>query len=65
MPRSAELLLWQGQTWENAGTRDFMERFEDFGLKIGIHGCLNEYMEICEYKRSRSFFDLSSRTFKV
>ena len=35
-----------------------MESFEDFGLKIGIHSCLDEYLKICEYKKSRSFFDL-------
>ena len=35
-----------------------MESFEGFGLKIGTHSCLNEYMKICEYKTSRSFFDL-------
>ena len=35
-----------------------MISFEDFGLKIGIYSHLNEYMKICEYKRSRSFFDL-------
>ena len=40
--------------WENAGT--FTESFEDFGLKIGTHSFLNEYMKISEYKRSRTFF---------
>ena len=35
--------------------QDFMESFEDFGLKIGNYSCLNEYMKICENKRSRSY----------
>ena len=46
------------QRWENYDKYDFMESFEDFGLKIGIHSCHNEYRKISEYKRSRSFFDL-------
>ena len=36
----------------------FKESFEDFDLKMGIDSFLNEFMKICEYKRSRSFFDL-------
>ena len=35
-----------------------MESFEDFGLKVVTHSCLNEHMKICEDKKSRSFFDL-------
>ena len=27
--------LWQSQIWENAGTYDLMESFEDFGFKLG------------------------------
>ena len=37
---------------------DFKESFEDFGPKIGIYNCLNKYMNICEYNRSRSNFDI-------
>ena len=32
----------------------FFENFEDFGLKICNKSCLDEYMKICENKRSRS-----------
>ena len=39
-----------------------MESFEDLGLKIGTLSCLDEYMNICEYKRSRSSSDLRPRT---
>ena len=35
-----------------------MENFEDLRLKLGTHKSLNGYMKLCEYKRSRSFFDL-------
>ena len=35
-----------------------MGNFEGFGLKIGIMSGLNEYMKICEQKRSRLLFDL-------
>ena len=35
-----------------------MDSFEDFGLEIDIYSCLIENMMVCEYKRSRSFFDL-------
>ena len=34
-----------------------MESFEDLGLNISTHSCLDEYITICEYKRIRSFFD--------
>ena len=39
-----------------------MEILEEFGLKLGTYRNLNEYMAICEYKRSRSFFDLCPRS---
>ena len=35
-----------------------MEKFEDFWPKIGNWNFLNVYRKICEYKRSRLFFDL-------
>ena len=50
---------------ESAYTFSFMDSFEDFGLKIDIHSCLNEYLKIRENKRSMSFFDLSPRTLMV
>ena len=33
---------------DNVGTCYFMERFEEFGLQIGTHSFLKEYMKICE-----------------
>lgn len=32
----------QGEIWKNKSKEDFMERFEDFGLKIGIYRCLKD-----------------------
>ena len=41
-----------------------MNIVEDFGVKIGWYiQCPKEYMKIYEYKRSKSFFDLSLRSF--
>ena len=42
--------LCQGQIWKNAGKYEFLESFEDFGLKTGTYFCPDEIME-----RSRSF----------
>ena len=33
-----------------------MESLEDFGLKMGIGSFPNDFLKICEYKRSWSFF---------
>ena len=41
-------VVWQGQIWENAATADFMESFEDLGLKMDIYTCSNEFMKILE-----------------
>ena len=37
---------------EKAGTLDFIDLFEDFIPKIGIHSYPNEHMKSYEYKRS-------------
>ena len=41
----------------NSNTQDLLDRFEDFGLKIGNYSCRSKYMKIYEYKKSMSFFD--------
>ena len=51
--------------WENARIYDFIEKFEDFGLKIDTYSFLNQCIKICEYKRSRPFFCLWTRTIIV
>ena len=38
-----------------------MKNLDDFGLKIGVYSHFNKYMKIYEFKRSRSFFDLSTQ----
>ena len=48
----------------NANTQDFLECFEEFGLKFNNKSCLNVIMKICD-QRSRSFFDLYPRTLIV
>ena len=40
----------------------YLETIEVYDIKFGIYSNLNEYMEIYMYKRSRSFFDLCSRS---
>ena len=42
----------------NANIQDFMDNFEDFDLKLAVKSSLYEYMMICRYKSSSSFFDL-------
>ena len=34
-----------------------MENFNEIWPKSGIFSWLHEYMKLCEYKSSRSFFD--------
>ena len=41
-----------------------MDSFEEFCVKICINSCPYEFMQICEYKRSRSFFDSYSEDLK-
>ena len=36
--------LQQGQVWENANSKDFMESFKDFGLNIGIYRWLIKWL---------------------
>ena len=50
----------QGQKWETARTKAFME-FCKFWHKDGRYSNLNEDMNICQYKRSKSFFDSCPR----
>ena len=38
--------LLLGQIWGNAGTYDFVEKIEDFGLNIGMQSCLNEHVNL-------------------
>ena len=42
---------------------DFSESIAVYDLKVGRCGQLNEFMKVCEYKRSKSFLDLGPRLF--
>ena len=43
---------------------NFSETVVDHDVLTGMHCKLNEYMEICMYLRSRSFFDLGPRSLR-
>ena len=56
----------EGQIWspmllcgEKVKTIDFSEIIVVYDIKVGRYSQLNEYMKLYEYKRSRSFIDLS------
>ena len=44
-------------------TADFSETIAACDLKVGRCKQLIEFMKICEYSRSRSFFDLGPSSF--
>ena len=44
-------------TWINARIKDVVEIVKDYCIKM-VYTIINEYMEICKYKKSRVFFDL-------
>ena len=44
-------------------TMDISETIAASDLKIGRSRQLIEFMKVCEYSRSRSFFDLDPRSF--
>ena len=48
--------------WEKVKIIYFLETIAALGLKVARSIQLNELMELSEYQRSRSFFDLSQRS---
>ena len=48
--------------WEKDKTMDFSETIVVYDVKVGSCSQLNEYMNLHEYQRSRSFIDLGSRS---
>ena len=44
-------------------TVNFSETIAACDLKVGRCRQLIEFMKVCEYSRSRSFFDLGTRSF--
>ena len=50
---------------ENALIVDFSKPIAVCDVKVGMYCELNEYMEICMYQMSRSFFDLCTRSLRM
>ena len=48
--------------WEKGKTMDFSETFVVYDVKVGWCSKLNQYMNLYEYQRSRSFIDLHPRS---
>ena len=48
--------------WEKGKTMDISEIFVVYDVKVGRCSWLNEYMNLYEYQRSRSFIDLGPRS---
>ena len=50
--------------WEKGKTMDFSETVVVYDVKVDRCSKLNEYMNLYEYQRSRSFIDLHPRSLK-
>ena len=50
--------------WEKGKTMDFSETIVVCDVKVGRCSQLNQYMNQCEYQRSRSFIDLHPRSLR-
>ena len=50
--------------WEKGKTMDFSEIIVVCDVKVGRCSLLNEYMNLYEYQRSRSFIDLHPRSLR-
>ena len=50
--------------WEKGKTMDFSETVVAYDVKVGRCSSLNDYMNICEYQRSRSFINLDPRSLR-
>ena len=51
--------------WEKVSIIDFSENIVVYDIKVGRFIQLNEYMNLYEYQRSRSFIDLYPRSFRL
>ena len=49
---------------EDGKTIDFSETIVDYDIKLGRCSQLNEYMNLYEYQRSRSFTDLGPKSLR-
>ena len=50
--------------WENGKIMDFSETIVVYDIKVGRCSQLNEYMNLYQYQRSRSFIDLGPRSLR-
>ena len=50
--------------WEKGKTMDISETIVVYDIKVGRCSYLNEYMDLYEYQRSRSFTDLGPRSLR-
>ena len=50
--------------WEKGKIMDFSETIVVYDIKVGRFSQLNKYMNLYEYKRSRSFIDLCPRSLR-
>ena len=50
--------------WEKGKTMDFSETIVVYDVKVGRCSYLNEYMNLYEYQKSRSFIDLGPRSLR-
>ena len=57
-------LIHYAFVWEKDKTMDFSEAIVVCDIKVGRCSHLNEYMNLYEYQRSRSFIDLHPRSLK-
>ena len=50
--------------WEKGKIMDFSETVVVYDIKVGRFSQINEYMNLYEYQRSRSFIDLHPRSLR-
>ena len=50
--------------WEKGKIMDFSETIVVYDIKVGGYSKLNEYVNLHEYQRSRSFIDLGPRSLR-
>ena len=50
--------------WDTGNIMDFSETIAVYDIKVGRFIQLNEYMNLYEYQRSRSFIDLRPRSLR-
>ena len=57
-------LVSYGFVWQKGKTLDFAETSVVYDVKVGRCSYINNYMNIYEYQRSRSFIDLGPKSLR-